>query len=290
VAKLMQLFIQFAGSFQARLAVGMDPSASSPTDPYGTYGLKSGGAGATCAYRETPFDRIIRLSKPVDLRNARIDPWTDTTVKSVLINAGKELVPAPPGSPFQGQVISLGDKVKWIEGSDGYQLDGLELSIGSFLAGGKPIGELSPWVDPKPAPPVDPAEYSREKPKRIQAVQGQLDEVRARVLQEVEKNEWGAWPAFFKMTAEYDFGLIAQSLQLRANFGSSGAMDLPSNYYWTVNLVFSRWDPDTLGGQVSGAIYATHFDVLRAGLKGVADVAGMIKFSLEKMPPWVWPR
>ncbi|MHC5539247.1 hypothetical protein ACYOEI_13600 [Singulisphaera rosea] len=49
MALITQLDIKFAGSFQARLAVGSDPSASSPTDPFGTYGKKSGGMAATCA-------------------------------------------------------------------------------------------------------------------------------------------------------------------------------------------------------------------------------------------------
>lgn len=36
MALITLLKISFAGSFQARLAVGMDPGESSPTDPYGT--------------------------------------------------------------------------------------------------------------------------------------------------------------------------------------------------------------------------------------------------------------
>jgi len=271
MAKIKHLFIQFAGSFQARLAVGGDSSASSPTDPYGTYGPPSRGMAATFAYQEKPFDRIIRLSKPVDLRNARIDPWTDTTVNSVQINVGKGLVSAPPGNPFQGQVVSLGDKVKWIE-DEGYEIDGLELSIASFLAGGKPSGKLGGWnvrSDPQAA-----AEYQKEKPKRIEAAKG-VDPVRARVLKEVDLGK--TWAPIFTNIGVYDFALAAHGLHLNANFGSSGTMDKPTNYSWSVHLEFSRWDADTLGGQVSGSIHAIHQDMLRATGKAVMDILKILE-------------
>ena len=114
MALITQLYISFARSFQARLAVGLDPGKSSPTDPYGTYGKKA--EGGTYAYQEKPFDRIIRLSQPVNLRNARMDPWEDTTVKSVEIDSGRGVKPVPPGVPLLGQVVSLGTTAKFIEG------------------------------------------------------------------------------------------------------------------------------------------------------------------------------
>jgi len=126
MALITLLNISFAGSFQARLAVGFDPGNSSPTDPYGIYGKKS--EGGTSAYQEKPFDRIIRLSQPVDLRNARMDPWEDTTVKSVQIDSGMGVKPAPPGNPLLGQVVSLGTAAKFIEG-EGYEVDSMVLSV-----------------------------------------------------------------------------------------------------------------------------------------------------------------
>jgi len=117
MALITQLDIKFNGSFQARLAVGMDSTNSSPTDPYGTYGKKSAGDGfsATYAYKEKPFDRIIRLSKPVDLRNLQVNPWTDTVVYSVMMVVNGKSQAAPPGNPLIGSVVSLGEKAKWIE-------------------------------------------------------------------------------------------------------------------------------------------------------------------------------
>jgi hypothetical protein len=58
---------------------------------------------ATYAYQEKPFDRIVRLSQPVDLRNARMDPWEDTTVKSVQIVAGKGVQSVPRETLFSGK-------------------------------------------------------------------------------------------------------------------------------------------------------------------------------------------
>src|SRR5262245_4898560 len=128
MARITQLDITFGGSFQARLAVGLDPSDASPADPYGTYSSHTGSISATYAYREKPFDRIIRLSSPVDLRNAQVSPWNDTVVRSVKLAVGGKYQPAPPGNPLDGRVVSLGEKVKWIEG-EGYEIDGMTLSI-----------------------------------------------------------------------------------------------------------------------------------------------------------------
>jgi hypothetical protein len=61
---IKRLSIAFQGSFQARMATDPDLTSASPTDPDGTHGRK--GAGWTFAYKEKPFDRVVRLSDPVD--------------------------------------------------------------------------------------------------------------------------------------------------------------------------------------------------------------------------------
>ena len=178
---------------------------------------------------------------------------------------------ALPGNPFKGQVVSLGDKVKWIE-DVGYPIEGMELSIGSVLALGKPTSgplEGSYRSDPQAA-----AEYQKEKPKRIQAAQD-VDPVRARVLKEVDLGK--TWAPIFTNIGVYDFALAAHGLHLNANFGSSGTMDKPTNYSWSVHLEFSRWDADTLGGQVSGSIHAIHQDMLRATGKAVMDILKILE-------------
>ncbi len=90
---ITRLLISFQGSFQCRLATDNDQPADSPTDREGLYGKRS--FGWTFAYRERPFDRVIRLSNPVDLRSALVDEWIDTTVNGVWV----ERDPPPKGYP-----------------------------------------------------------------------------------------------------------------------------------------------------------------------------------------------
>src|SRR5262245_22750278 len=87
--------IVLRGSFQFRIATNMEHPSKSPYchisyakkhDPSGTDRLSLiAGVGWTFTYGEAPFDRKVRLSKPVDLRNLLIDPWVDTHVTVVLI-------------------------------------------------------------------------------------------------------------------------------------------------------------------------------------------------------------
>jgi hypothetical protein len=222
MALITLLNISFDGSFQARLAVGLDPGDSSPTDPYGTYGKKA--EGGTYAYKEKPFDRIIRLSQPVDLRNARMDPWQDTTVKSVQIDSGSGLKPAPPGNPLLGQLVSLGTAAKFIE-SEGYEVDSMVLSVGSFFTA-RPMGTVGIWeykIDTKAKD-----EYKTKKPALIKASQSQMDPVRVRVLAEkMAKDNFDSWATIFSSIGPYNFYLDPQSVHFSARFGGGSAMTRP---------------------------------------------------------------
>lgn len=267
MALITQLDIKFAGSFQARLAVGADPGDSSPTDPYGTYGKKSLGTGvsATYTYREQPFDRIIRLSKPVDLRNAWIYPWHDTIVFSVQMVVGGKYKPAPPGNPLDGRVVSLGEKAKFIEG-EGYEIDGMTLSIAPFLVA-RPTRTVDGWN--VGALPSRKAEYQREKPARITATQGQMDPIRAQVLMANFATNFDSWATIYTNIASYGFTLDQQTLIFTDAFGEGGTMDPPANYLWGASLVFSRWDADVLGGRLDGSIGALHKSTLQAGANAI---------------------
>src|SRR5262245_33040677 len=81
---LAMMRIAFSGSFQCRLATEGDGTDHKPTDKKGVYGQFS--VGQTFAYREQEFDRFILFSKPVQLRNALLDPWEDVKVTSVEVN------------------------------------------------------------------------------------------------------------------------------------------------------------------------------------------------------------
>jgi hypothetical protein len=79
-----KLKFEFNGSFQCRLSTDPAPATASPKNP-------ATDPGWTFAYGETKFDRIIRLSSPVSLRSALVDPWQDTKVSKVWIDTGSGL-------------------------------------------------------------------------------------------------------------------------------------------------------------------------------------------------------
>jgi hypothetical protein len=261
MALITQLDIKFSGSFQARLAVGMDASAASPTDPYGKYGVKSSGGGvsATYAYQEKPFDRIIRLSSPVDLRNVQVNPWNDTVVRSVALVVGGKYQPAPPGNPLVGGAVSLGEKAKWIEG-EGYELDGVTLSIGSFLIG-NPTNKMDGWN--VSSVPSRKAEYQKEKNALLKGAGSSVDPIRLQVLDANWAKNFDVWATLYTTVATYGCSLDPGNLVFTAVFGGSAAMDAAANYLWGASLVFSHWDADALCGRLDGAVGALHKTTLQ---------------------------
>ena len=104
----MRIKINFAGSFQCRLATDPDDTGSSPTVPRdGGVGVL--GRGWTFAYNEFSFDRVIRLSNPVQLRSALVDHWEDTRVTKIEA-ASNEQSPLTQvdGDHLLGMTVSLG--------------------------------------------------------------------------------------------------------------------------------------------------------------------------------------
>jgi hypothetical protein len=258
---ITQLDIKFSGSFQARLAVGMDRSDASPTDPYGEYGGKSAGGGvsATYAYKEKPFDRIIRLSKPVDLRNVQLNPWTDTVVRSVMMFVDGKFKPAPPGNALVGSAVSLGEKAKWIEG-EGYELTGVTLSIGSFLVG-NPTNKLEGWNVTQVF--SRKADYQKEKEAALRADFGEVDPVRLKVLDENKAKNFDSWSMIHISICTYGLDFDPGKLVFTAVFGGGATMEPAANYIWGATLVFSHWDADTLCGRLNGAVGALHKSMLQ---------------------------
>ena len=91
-----------------------------------------------------------------------------------------------------------------------------------------------------------------------------MDPVRVKVLEDrIKDDNFEAWSTIFTTIGPYKFFLDPQSMQFSARFGGGNvAMDPLADYLWMASLVFSRWDPDTLGGQLSGRIRAFHKRVL----------------------------
>jgi hypothetical protein len=119
------------------------------------------------------------------------------------------------------------------------------------------------------------AEYQTKKPALIKANQSKMDPVRVKVLAEISaKDNFDSWSTIFTTIGPYKFYLDPQSVQFSARFGGGrAAMDpLATNYLWIARLVFSRWDHDTLGGQLSGGIRAVHNDVQRGPIGSIPAI------------------
>jgi hypothetical protein len=223
--------------------------------------VKSAGApgvSATYAYKEKPFDRIIRLSKPVDLRNVQVNPWTDTVVRSVMMVVGGTSKPAPPGNPLVGSAVSLGETAKWKE-DEGYELSEITLSIGSFLIG-KPTNRVDGWNVTSVL--WRKAYYQKEKEAALMADFGSVDPVRLRVLNENWAKSFEVWATLHISVCTYGLDFDPGKLVFTAVFGGGATMEPAANYIWGASLVFSHWDADTLCGRLDGAIGALHKSTL----------------------------
>src|SRR5262249_25953024 len=163
--------ILFSGSFQCRVATSGAPTPGGPTDTDGKSGAHPD--SWTFAYGEQPFDRVVRFSNPVQLRNALIDPWEDVRVNSVEVNSTRGRLPAGAGlrrvpDPLVGKVVSLGDAK--LDDTLGVTLGGKEAIVDLALD----IGGGLFTADPADPPPVlkdyDPGlthwarEYELRKP------------------------------------------------------------------------------------------------------------------------------
>jgi hypothetical protein len=254
----------FQGSFQARLATDPDPTGSSPTDPAGTYGRR--GMGWTFAYKETPFDRVIRLSNPVDLRSALVDEWIDTTIRGVWV----ERDPPPKGYPspmllleptnLEGKGISLG-AAKFDTASGGGVVTREAIVDFSFNVDGKALtaeAATAPLMDglddPKRVSDWFAREYKSLKAKRMATAQ--IDPLRKRYLEDSNNIEILARFFMFSIPAR-TFALKNVSIGIKS--GVLAEMSSPTDYSWRIeNLNFLRFDGDTLTGRCGGVLWAEH--------------------------------
>lgn len=251
---IKQLKISFAGSFQARFATDSDAPGDSPTDPYGDYGTK--GKGWTFAYKEKKFDRVIRLSGPVELRSALVDAWKDVVVTGVEADKGKGLASLPTDQ-LMSKAVSFGPAIfDTAAGGGGVSFEalvGFKLSIGASIF----------QADPDPVPVLDgvkgansawETEYKTKKPGLI-AVSG-LDPVRAKVLKDTY---YETYAGFFQLRCPSKTSKL-KGVTFKGPKGVLVDLDPPAatKYKWTIDLAFYRWDGDTLTGQTDGTVTATH--------------------------------
>ena len=250
---IQQLKVSFAGSFQSRLATDHDPTDASPTDPSGRYGRAS--QGWTFAYRESRFDRIIRLSSPVQLRNALIDSWVNVVVGKVEADQGNGFA-SVPGDPLFNKLISLGAaKFDTKAGNGGVTkeaLVGVKFAIATMLT-----------AEPASLPVLDGAkgsnkawraEYNSKKPQKIQS--SQLDPERIKVLE--RKGRIDDYASFFQIRCPTK-PIPMKAVQFASSVsGVLTQLESPAStkYDWSARMAFYRFDGDTLTGKMDGQLLA----------------------------------
>ena len=243
--------IQFSGSFQARLATDNDATGSSPTDPDGVYGTAS--QGWTYCYKEPHFDRIIRLSNPVSLRDALIDPWEDTAVTQIAVerDAPKWVTEAVTHDILVGEIVSLGS-AKFDSSKSGITTETLidfDFSLGFALTADT---KQSPQLRGVTKAPTDWAtEYKGKKPSLVATI---ADPIRKKLLDSSRIEDLAS---FFQL---YDpihpVGLenvvIKRPMGILKEIDDAGS----TRFNWILDLAFFRFDGDTLTGRCEGAVTA----------------------------------
>jgi hypothetical protein len=287
----MKVKISFAGSFQCRLATDTDDSDASPNEPAPEGSpQKTLGKGWTFAWYEPPavagkpsLDRIIRLSNPYLLRNAMVDPWEDTKV--TMVEASRSLVPGLfplPGiladnlyvpvkaDPLVGQVVSLGE-AKFAtrhpnSPSDGHEhLEDFAFSIGGMLFTASQVGKTEgAGVTEVGARDDVQTKYMQKKRNLVEAlsIRGgpQMHPDRLKHLTFYSKGDDKAKGDFPMKIWTYASFYNAQvttpnipltQVQILATTGLLARVQA-ENLTWKLTLHWSRFDGDTLTGQVDG--------------------------------------
>jgi hypothetical protein len=278
--------ITFAGSFQCRLATDGAPQGASPNEPVKTFPDRT---GWTFAWYEQPvFDRVIRLSNPVQLRSALVDPWEDAEVTKVEVSASAlELVGGYwgpdveiKGDPLLGQVVSLGQakfnsSAQAGGGGIGYEvLDDFALSIGGLQFAAKQAKKTRltgvNWLSEQVQ-----THYKKTKVEAIFAA-GAMHPARRAYMTKYDSEgdrfkagkvptQVDSYASFY--AAEADMPNIPLSeVQINANVGVLGAAKkVADRLGWTLSLNFSRFDGDTLVGRIKGVLQGSDAQLDRGG-------------------------
>lgn len=243
--------IAFSGSFQCRLATDPLPTDTPRADP------SKPGQGWTFDYGESPFDRIIRLQSPVDLRSALVEPFVPVTVRTVEARAGF-VVPGidlpyrtVADSALLGLAVSLGLNPKFDSAAGGgaafEAIINCEPTFGNLF-------KLSLKTAPKLLGLVrgsaDKVEYLIKKPAGIVAANAVGSVVPPRNAALADKDRFDFYSDVF--------GFSEQSVPVRADINFISG-DIPSEVFrpgwtWDLTLAFSRFDGDTLVGRLTGSL------------------------------------
>ena len=264
-----QLRILFSGSFQCRLATDPDPSNATRSDPENP--LRS--PGWTYDYGEAPFDRLIRLRSPVELRSALIDTFLPVTVIGIEVqpqSLGPVELPfqAVTSDPLLGVTVSLGAGALFDSAAGGGA--SREAIVNCILSFGSQL-TATPTSKPLLAGIVrdasTTADYFLRKPVAIAAAlaTGGIVPPRAAVLAkpgltplspprniETYANFYGVTESILPVAATIDF----------VPAGATGILaSLLLGWSFSINLKFSRFDGDTLTGRIAGSLEGVHSDL-----------------------------
>jgi hypothetical protein len=239
--------------FQCRLA----------TDPAYTTALprsrQSGGQGWTFAYNETKFDRVIRLSNPVDLRNGLVDGgWSDARVASVSVDRGRGAIFL--ADPVLGSIVSLGDaKFQSAPPGNGPTKEALvdfRFSIGVLLKADAASIPVSPGLDPPGGTPALVKQYLKKKPAAISGIN--LDPDREDYLNSADElpTPLERYADKYQYRGPYP-GILLNNVTFNHAQGLLKEMGNPGNYQWVLDLAFYQFDGDTLVGLLDMDLTAT---------------------------------
>jgi hypothetical protein len=267
----MRIKIGFAGSFQCRLATDPDDTGSSPTVPCTNCGLGARGRGWTFAYDEVALNRVIRLSNPVQLRSALVDPWEDTRVTKVE-TALYEQSPLTPvdGDHLLGMTVSFGDAkfdAKKGGGTSYEVLVDFAFSIGGtkFTAQQAKLTRMTGVINR----PDWKNEYLAIKPMRLglnmkgtSPVLATMHPERRNYLTQRPDKDPPYLPIKIDPGYSSYFGMEGNMPKIPltnvAITGITGGIlavtRQPATFDWTLSLKFGRFDGDTLTGRIWGEL------------------------------------
>jgi len=259
--------IIFKGNFQCRLATnpadgkfgGAAPrfyQAQDPLDPSKTITRLDETTGWTYRYpNETPFDRIIRLSNPIAIRNGLMEPWKDTVVTSVKVDNG-----VAPQNLLKGKIVSLGNSVKFDARAQGAgetseKLMGFKLSIGAAALQAVPVAEPPqlPGGDKMPLNGTWKSDYASLKPTIIAGVATHPDRKKLFTHSEGSDKPVDGLAKFYSFTGP------SRGAELKITSMSTSALTKAigdtKKFKWTIDLDFFKFDGDTLVGHILGTLH-----------------------------------
>jgi hypothetical protein len=255
---ITKLGVKFGGSFQCRLATDPAAATDSPQSPFDAQGAMTSVNGWTFAFQEGPFDRIVRLSGPVELRNALLYKWADTVVTAVAVDRGNGFLAEK--DLLLGRVISLGN-TKFDAAAGGRaafeKLVDFKFRIGNLLTAD---ADRAPQLNGLEQDANWQVDYIMRKPVRYLQT-GQIDPTRKKVFdynppEALSPYLFRDWYAqVFSMRSRTQTVTLRRVSLPRAT-GILREVGDTGQYDWKLSLSFFQFDPDTLVGNVWGELVA----------------------------------